>query len=136
MAMRFMNSFKARMIDEEFIRQFAELCLKHTKFVEDADAIRQMQVDWIRTCEQRKLAPLGLRLYDLFKRYGVNLENDEKVRLWELVGEHELLAKRWIYEPEGFLKIRSDDDLIRSTDIWQIQQVLKNEVSTLRSSAS
>uniref|UniRef100_A0A158QMB9 PPR_long domain-containing protein n=1 Tax=Haemonchus placei TaxID=6290 RepID=A0A158QMB9_HAEPC len=138
MAMRFMNSFKARMvsIDEEFIRQFAELCLKHTKFVEDAEAIRQMQVDWIRTCEQRKLAPLGLRLYDLFKRYGVNLENDEKVRLWELVGEHELLAKRWIYEPEGFLKIRSDDDLIRSTDIWQIQQVLKNEVSTLRSSAS
>uniref|UniRef100_A0A7I5EDQ8 Leucine-rich PPR motif-containing protein, mitochondrial n=1 Tax=Haemonchus contortus TaxID=6289 RepID=A0A7I5EDQ8_HAECO len=136
MAMRFMNSFKARMIDEEFIRQFAELCLKHTKFVEDLEAIRQMQVDWIRTCEQRKLAPLGLRLYDLFKRYGVNLENDEKVRLWKLVGEHELLAKRWIYEPEGFLKIRADDDLIRSTDIYQIQQVLKNEVPTLRSSAS
>ncbi|KAK6029247.1 hypothetical protein OSTOST_04643 [Ostertagia ostertagi] len=50
MAMRFMNSFKAKMVDEEFIRQFAELCLKHTKFNGNAEAVRQMQVDWIRTC--------------------------------------------------------------------------------------
>ncbi|EYC44663.1 hypothetical protein Y032_0454g1736 [Ancylostoma ceylanicum] len=134
-AMRYMNALRAKMVDEEFIRLFAELCLKHTKLSENAEATRQMQIDWMRLCEQRKLAPLALRLYDLFKRYGVDLHDDEKLRLCEMIAEHDVLAKRWIYEPDGFLRIKPDDELIRSNDVWQIQQVLKNEVSALRSSA-
>ncbi|KAL6742744.1 hypothetical protein Aduo_015863 [Ancylostoma duodenale] len=126
-AMRYMNALKAKMVDEEFIRLFAELCLKHTKLSENTEATRLMQIDWMRLCEQRKLAPLALRLYDLFKRHGVDLHADEKLRLWEMIGEHDVLAKRWIYEPDGFLRIKPDDELIRSTDVWQIQEVLKNE---------
>ncbi|VDN21010.1 unnamed protein product [Cylicostephanus goldi] len=121
-------------VDEEFIREFAELCLKHTKLIENVEATRQMQTDWLRLCEQRKMAPLALRLYDLFKKYGVDLQDDEKVRLWEMIGEHDVLAKRWIYEPEGFLRIKPDDELVRNTDVWQIQQALKAEVSAARAS--
>ncbi|VDM70688.1 unnamed protein product [Strongylus vulgaris] len=50
MAMRYMNALKAKMVDEEFIRQYAELCLKHTKLVENVEATRQMQTDWLRLC--------------------------------------------------------------------------------------
>ncbi|KIH60771.1 hypothetical protein ANCDUO_08966 [Ancylostoma duodenale] len=46
-----------------------------------------------------------------------------------------IYLRRWIYEPDGFLRIKPDDELIRSTDVWQIQEVLKNEVSASRSSA-
>ncbi|ETN80883.1 hypothetical protein NECAME_02282 [Necator americanus] len=135
MAMRYMNALRAKIVDEEFIRQFAEICLKHTKLTKDVEASRQMQADWMRLCEQRKLAPLALRLYDLFKRYGVDLHDDEKARLWKMVGEHEVLASRWIYEPEGFLRIQPDDELVHSTDVYQIQQVLKNEISAIQPSA-
>ncbi|KAJ1348743.1 hypothetical protein KIN20_004116 [Parelaphostrongylus tenuis] len=135
MAMRFMNALKAKMVDEEFIRQFAELCLKYTSLSKDIEAVRQLQADWIRICEQRKLAPLALRLYDLFKRYGIDLQISEKHRLWNIIGEHEILAKQWIYEPDGFLRISADDDLIQNTDIGQIKRVLEDEISTNRSIA-
>uniref|UniRef100_A0A158P687 PPR_long domain-containing protein n=1 Tax=Angiostrongylus cantonensis TaxID=6313 RepID=A0A158P687_ANGCA len=135
MAMRFMNALKAKMVDEEFIRQFTELCLKYTTLSGDIEAVRQLQADWIRTCEQRRLAPLALRLYDLFKRYGIDLQDNEKLRLWNLIGEHEIFAKQWIYEPHGFLRISADDDLIQNSDIGQIKRVLQDEISTSRSLA-
>ncbi|VDL69441.1 unnamed protein product [Nippostrongylus brasiliensis] len=122
MALRFMYSLKAKMVDEEFVRQFVELSLKHTKLGENEEAVRQLQTDWIRTCEQRKLAPLALRLYDIFKRYGISLQDEEKLRL------------RWIYEPEGFLRVRPDDELVRKTDVWRIQQALQSEISGVLSS--
>ncbi|WKY13794.1 hypothetical protein Q1695_004547 [Nippostrongylus brasiliensis] len=134
MALRFMYSLKAKMVDEEFVRQFVELSLKHTKLGENEEAVRQLQTDWIRTCEQRKLAPLALRLYDIFKRYGISLQDEEKLRLWQMVGEHAVLAKRWIYEPEGFLRVRPDDELVRKTDVWRIQQALQSEISGVLSS--
>lgn len=46
-----------------------------------------------------------------------------------------IFFRRWIYEPDGFLRIKPDDELIRSTDVWQIEEVLKKEVSAVRSSA-
>ncbi|KJH53702.1 hypothetical protein DICVIV_00131 [Dictyocaulus viviparus] len=125
MAMRFMNAFKTKVVDEEFIRQFMELCLKHTRLSSDTEVVRQMQADWMRTCEQRKLAPLALRLYELFKQYGIDLQNDDKLRLWGIVGEHEVLAKRWIYEPDGFLQINADDEIIQNTDIERIKKYYK-----------
>ncbi|VDM59118.1 unnamed protein product, partial [Angiostrongylus costaricensis] len=134
MAMRFMNALKAKMVDEEFIRQFTELCLKYTTLSTDIEAIRQLQADWIRTCEQRKLAPLALRLYDLFKRYGIDLQDNEKLRLWSLIGEHEILAK-YVFQPHGFLRISANDDLIQNSDIGQIKRVLEDEISTSRSLA-
>lgn len=52
-----------------------------------------VHINDLQFLEQRKLAPLALRLYDLFKRYGVDLHGDEKLRLWEMIGEHDVLAK-------------------------------------------
>lgn len=125
MAMRLMNSLKARSVDDQFMLDFAALCLRKLGLSDNKEVAQSMQADLLRICDTRHMGPTALRVYDLFSEYGVELREEEKNRLAAVIEKHSTLSKKWIFKPNGFLNIAADDDIITNSEEARIQKKLK-----------
>lgn len=125
MAMRLMNSLKARSFDDQFMLDFAALCLRKLGVARNKEAAQSMQADLLRICDTRHMGPTALRLYDLFSEYGVELREEERNRLKTAIEKHSSLSKKWIFKPDGFLNIAANDDIITTSEEARIQEKLK-----------
>ncbi|CAL2045359.1 unnamed protein product [Caenorhabditis brenneri] len=125
MAMRLMNSLKARSFDDQFMLDYAALCLRRLNLSKNKEAAQNMQADLLRICDSRHMGPTALRIYDLFSEYGVELGQEEKHRLSAVIEKHASLSQKWIFKPNGFLNISESDDIITTSEEARIQKKLK-----------
>uniref|UniRef100_A0A1I7TFB0 Pentatricopeptide repeat-containing protein n=1 Tax=Caenorhabditis tropicalis TaxID=1561998 RepID=A0A1I7TFB0_9PELO len=126
MAMRLMNSLKARSFDDQFMLDYAALCLRRLDLAKNKDAAQNMQADLLRICDTRHMGPTALRVFDLFYEYGIELGQEEKNRLSTVIEKHASLSKKWIFKPDGFLNISRNDDIITTSEEARIQKKLKS----------
>ncbi|CAI2355403.1 unnamed protein product [Caenorhabditis sp. 36 PRJEB53466] len=129
MAMRLMNALKERSFDDQFMLDFAALCLRKLQLAEQTEIAQSMQADLLRICDSRHMGPAALRVYDLFSEYGVELRDEEKNRLATAIEKHASLSKRWIFKPDGFLNIAANDEIITESEETRIQKKLKTTTS-------
>ncbi|CAO4380011.1 unnamed protein product [Caenorhabditis nigoni] len=125
MAMRLMNAMKARSFDDQFMLDYAALCLRKLNLASNKEAAQSMQADLLRICDSRHMGPTALRVYDLFSEYDVELRDEEKNRLSAVIEKHSSLSKKWIFKPDGFLNIAADDDIITGSEEARIQEKLR-----------
>ncbi|CAD6197085.1 unnamed protein product [Caenorhabditis auriculariae] len=113
--------------DEQFMLDFASLCLRKLKLAENKEVAQMMQVDLLRICDSRHMGPTALRVYELFADYGVELGVEERNRLSAAIEKHGNLARRWMFAPEGFLKLSATDEIITESEESKIEERLKND---------
>ncbi|CAI5451168.1 unnamed protein product [Caenorhabditis angaria] len=128
MAMRLMNSLKARSFDEQFMLDFSAICLRRLNLSKNPEVAQNMQADLLRICDSRHMGPAALRVYDLFSNYDVKLRDEEKNRLATVIEKHSALSKKWIFKPDGFLNIQADDEIITQSEEAKIEEKLKKEL--------
>lgn len=125
LTMRLMNSLKARSFDDQFMLDYAALCLRKLNLAKNKEIVHSMQADLLRICDSRHMGPTALRVYDLFSDYGVELREEERNRLSTVIEKHSSLSKKWIFKPDGFLNIAANDDIITNSEEARIQEKLK-----------
>uniref|UniRef100_A0A1I7XMD4 Cyclin N-terminal domain-containing protein n=1 Tax=Heterorhabditis bacteriophora TaxID=37862 RepID=A0A1I7XMD4_HETBA len=136
MVMRFMNALKPQHVDEYFMENFLELCLNNTTLCADSEWVKHLQTDVLKLCEQRNLLALSLRLYEKFKMNGVDISNTGKMKIWKMISAYEQLARRWIFTPDGLIRLKDEDSDIWSNDVLRIQQQLEREVEDIKATTT
>ncbi|CAB3396528.1 unnamed protein product [Caenorhabditis bovis] len=129
MAMKLMNSLKSRSLDEQFMLDFAAICLRRLRLSQNKEAAQNMQADLLRICDSKQMGPTALRVYELFSDYEVALRHDEKSRLAAAIEKHSMLAKKWMLKPNGFLNLTENDEIITNSDEARIEKKLKKELN-------
>ncbi|PAV78848.1 hypothetical protein WR25_13868 [Diploscapter pachys] len=124
LAMRLMNTIKLRETDEAAILAFSEMSLE----IIDKEQGLVILKDLLRLCETKKLGMFALQLADLYASHGIELSDDEKKKLCELVGGNEQFERDWIFQPNGLLRLSEDDEINTDDEISKYKRKLLDEL--------
>ncbi|GMR58851.1 hypothetical protein PMAYCL1PPCAC_29046, partial [Pristionchus mayeri] len=118
LAYKHTNALKYPPMSNDFIRSFPALCLAHTPLAEKTEEARNMLHTSLKYCELKRKGPLIVEICDLFARYGVEPDVNEKGRVENAMNDHQRLVNRWIFYPNGLIQAKADDEFIKEGE-WK-----------------
>ncbi|GMT10007.1 hypothetical protein PFISCL1PPCAC_1304, partial [Pristionchus fissidentatus] len=120
LAYRLMHAHYRHKISMNFATEFPSLCLTHTSLGEKKeDEGRAMLSTALKYCGTKRQGNLYGIMYELFARFGIEADEEEKRKVDEMMEEHQKLIDRWIFSPsEGLLQVSSDAEYIKENE-WK-----------------
>ncbi|CAJ0923881.1 unnamed protein product, partial [Mesorhabditis belari] len=120
LAFRLINNLRAtKKLNNEFVYKFSEIMLEHSRLKEDPEQCLELQKDFLKLCETKKLGRFALQLFELFDKMGIQIDSEHQDKIMKVANRQAELEKIWLFKPNGLLSLSEEDEIVKSSDFWK-----------------